>query len=148
MCATCTPDPRSTPTPTFPDLAGICAFPTPEPGQAEQRFDLCASALQVRVGETVELAAEMHGGGESSLIDIIGQDMDGTGNFSIRTRTGEHLPIPWSNSAHLNIIHIQTHGDQVYLVLKAVSPGEVRIDFRAIPSVPDIQGTMTITVGP
>lgn len=147
-CATRTPDPLSTPTPPFPPLPGICVFPTPEPGQAEQRFDLCTSALQVRVGETVELAGEMHGGEQVSLIDISGQDVDGEGNFWVRARSGDHLPIPWNNNAHLNVIHIQTHANQIYIILKAQSPGTVRIIFRALPSVPDIQGTITITVGP
>lgn len=146
QCATRTPDPRDTPTPAFPDLAGVCAFPTPEPAGAELRFDLCASALQVRVGETIELAAEMLGGEQSSLIDISGQDTDGEGNFYIRARTGDHLPIPWNNDAHLNVLHVQTHDNQIYIILKAQSPGTVKINVRAIPTVPDIQGTITFTV--
>ena len=148
ICATRTPDPNASPIPTFPPLSSICTLPTPEPGQTAPGMALCASASEVHVGGVIQLAAELTGVLHSDYISISGQDVDSPGNFNTRARTGEHFPALYNSGAHLSLVLVQTHDDQILVMLQASSPGQVTIDFRVIPTVPDIRSSITLTVLP
>lgn len=83
ICATRTPDPQASPTPTIPPFASICALPTalanpPAPGMA-----VCAGPAGVHVGDTVLVAVEVTGLESLDYIDIAGDDVDGAGGISL-----------------------------------------------------------------
>ncbi len=146
-CVTRTPDPNASPTPTFPPLSGVCALPTPNPTQTPG-MDLCASSSEVHVGGAIQLAARLTGVFYSDIVGINGRDLDGTGGFYIRARTGDHLPTLNNLGSHLSLEWVQTHDDQIFVLLKAVSPGQVKIHFQVNPTVPDIRSSITLTVLP
>jgi len=148
ICATRTPDPNVNPSPTFPPLADVCALPTPNPDQTGPHMDLCASAEKVHINETIQLAVEISSSGYMDFVSITGQDVDDPGNFYVRARSGDHFPAINNAGAHLNLVMVQTHDDQIFLLLQAVSAGAVKIEFRVIPTVPDVQSSITLTVLP
>ena len=145
-CATRTPDPLASPTPTFPPPTSICTFPPPAAGQFELRIDLCASAVQVHTGDTIQLAAAVSEQAQVSFIDVTGKDADGSGFFSVRTRPGDHQPVFYNSNAHLDLVMLQTHNHQIYALLNAKSPGAIKIEFQVIPTVPDLRASITIIV--
>ena len=148
ICATRTPDPNARPTPTFPLLSSVCAIRTPYPPLPEPSMALCASTSEVHVGGVIQLAAQLTGVLHSDYIYITGQDVDSPGSFYTRARTGDHFPALNNSGAHLSLALVQTHDDQIFILLQASSPGKVKIDLRVIPTVPDIQSTITLTVLP
>jgi hypothetical protein len=123
-------------------------LPTPNPAQAAPGLGLCASASQVHLGRVIQVAAEHNGVLHLDYVSITGQDMDSPGNFNTLARTGDHFPALYNSGAHLSLVLVQTHDDQIFVLLQASSPGQVKIDFRVIPTVPDIQSSITLTVLP
>jgi hypothetical protein len=111
-------------------------------------MDLCASAEKVHINETIQLAVEISSSGYMDFVSITGQDVDDPGNFYVRARSGDHFPAINNAGAHLNLVMVQTHDDQIFLLLQAVSAGAVKIEFRVIPTVPDVQSSITLTVLP
>ncbi len=147
-CATITPAPNASPTPTFPPLSDVCVLPTPDPTQAEPHMDLCASASQIRVGGVIQLAIRLSGVARSAFVSISGQDVDSYKSFFTRARTGDHLPALINAGAHLKLDYMQTHGDEMFFVLQGVSSGEVKVDVRAGPTYQNINSSLTLTVLP
>jgi hypothetical protein len=148
ICSTSTPDPHASPTPTFPPLSDVCALPTPDPAQTGPRMSLCPSAYEVPLGGVIQVALMLTGLEHLDFVSITGQNADNLGNFYARARTGDHFPALYNSGAHLSLEVIQTHNDQMFLLLQAVSPGVVKIDFHVIPASPDVQSSITLTVQP
>lgn len=57
VCATKTPDPKASPTPTFPAIANLCRLPTSAPPNTAPKVMMCVSTGKVKVGEAVHFNA-------------------------------------------------------------------------------------------
>lgn len=148
-CATPTPDPRASPTPTIPPFASICVMPTAVPGTPAPGMAVCAGPESVHVGNTVQVAAEITGLERLDSIAIAGFDMDRTASyFTALARTGGHTATPIYIGAHLRPERIQSDGNRLLLILTAVSAGSVKIDFKLVPTIPETLASITVTVLP
>jgi hypothetical protein len=149
VCSTRTPDPQASPTPTIPPFASICALPTAAAGTPGPRMAVCVGPDSVHVGDTALVAVEISGLERSDYINIAGDDEDGVGGyFTARVRSGGHTAIPIYVGARLRPDRIQSDGNRLLLTLKAVAAGPVKIDFKVVPTMPNIQASITITVLP
>jgi hypothetical protein len=148
-CATPTPDPRASPTPTIPPFASICVMPTAVPGTPAPGMALCTAPESVHVGDTVQVAAEINSLERPDSISITGFDMDGAaGYFTARARTGGHTATALYVGSHPRPERIQSDGNRLLLIFTAVSAGPVKIDFKLVPTMPETLVSITITVLP
>lgn len=149
VCSTRTPDPMSTSTPTMPPFPSICVMPTAVPGTPAPFMVVCAGPEAVHVGDTVQVAVEIIDLKHSDYINISGDDTGYPGGyFSAGIRAGGHSSVPINVGAHLRLDWVQSEADRLFLTLKAISTGPVKISFQVVPTMPDIQSSITITVLP
>jgi len=148
FCATRTPDPQASPTPTIPLFASICALPTLAPGTPIPSMDVCASSDSVRVGDTLQVAVRITGVTYMDFVLITGKNVNRSGDFSVRARTGGHFSIPIYGGASLNPVRVQSEDYRIFLLLKAISAGPIEISFQLVPTFPDLRATLSLTVLP
>lgn len=119
---------------------------TPAPGLPGMA--LCTDHESARVGEMIQIAAEIAGLERLDFLYIIGQNSDGVGDFSARLRLGGHIATPVNSDAHLVLEHVQSDGNRVYLLLRAQSAGMTTVNLQVIPTVPDVRAGIVIRVEP
>jgi hypothetical protein len=148
ICATRTPDPKASPTPTFPALSRGCTLPTPGPDASGPALYVCASATTIRIGETVRLSAEVTEATDPEFA-VWGQDLEGTGSFSVRAKATNRTRDWYSYSTILDLVSVQVSDSRLYVELKALAPGAVEIEIGAGPPYPALHAApLTIAVEP
>ena len=150
FCATITPDPLASPTPTIPPFSSICTLPTVNPGTQKPYMVACAGSNRLHVGETVQVAVQITGLQYSDYILVQGKDtsIDFPGSFTAKARIGNHPAKPVNSGSHLSLDRVQSDDDRIFLILTAQSAGVVEISFQVIPTYPDIQTSLTVSVLP
>ena len=151
FCATRTPDPQASPTPTIPPFDSICALPalpavpqgTPVPDMA-----VCSSSDSVHVGDTLQVAVRITGVTYMDFVLINGKNVNISGDCSVRARTGGHTSIPVYGGANLRPVRVQSEDDRIFLLLKAIAAGPIEISFRVVPTFPAVSTSLTVTVLP
>lgn len=144
-CATHTPGPDASPPPTFPAPETVCALPASS--STEPAVTVCASALTVKVGETIQLLAEVRNTPERAEFRVDGRDAEGFGTFGVLARAENQTRDLFNNSATLSLVTVQASGTRLYLILEATAPGSANVTVSVAPPYPAVSAEpLTIVV--
>ncbi len=126
-CATTTPDPQSSPTPTFPPLVDFCKLPTPGPDTAAPVVAACTSSAQLRVGETLYLSARTPMSSNYASFQVTFADREPQNSTSVRIRSdGRTLGAAFLD-ANLALVSARVDDPVLYIVLVAHRTGSTQI---------------------
>jgi len=129
VCATKTPDPKASPTPTFPVIANPCRLPTASPATPSPQVVMCASAARVKVGETFHFIAAISPAQDTNY-NVQIRDEKGSIGFQL---SYTNRVMGFSNSLQsLALTAFRVQDGKLTLVLTGRAPGTVEITIVAV----------------
>lgn len=129
VCATKTPDPKASPTPTFPVIANPCRLPTANPATPSPQVVMCASAARVKVGETFHFIAAVSPAQDTNF-NVQIRDEKGSIGFQVNYT---NRVMGFSNSLQsLSLTAFRVLDGKLTLVLAGRAPGTVEITIVAV----------------
>ena len=129
VCATKTPDPKASLTPTFPAITNPCRLPTSAPPNAAPQVVMCVSTGKVKVGETLHINAAVS---PAQAADFSVQIKDEKGSIGFVISATNRVR-GFSNSLQsLTVVAYRVLDGRLTMVLSGRAPGSVEISIAAV----------------
>ncbi len=130
-CATRTPDPKASLTPTFPVIANPCRLPTANPATPSPQLAACASASRVRVGETFHFIAAVSPAQAADFRFTL-RDLDGKSSLSYQVNRENRVQGYGTSTNILTLAGYRVAEGKLTLLLKAKAAGSAEINIIAV----------------